>query len=431
MHCHSSGRYSSRSRAAGYSLAELMISLLFLSLIIIGTLTLIDTSNRLAVGQLNRADMQQSARVAQRDVIRRVRMLGRGGLPAYQLPSTVNPTGLLLPKGLAIEIDNNVQNMQIGTHDVVDDTDVLTVRGTFSTPLFIANSSDDTAITYDDGSGLGMVRIRSRTPVGEVNQDITALTELITPPSGVTPADEALILTSPFDERIWAVVEMNRGASTFVGPDTNGVTTVNLAFRTRGSTNAEKMAKLSTGAEYPKDNLPNVGTVAILEEYIYYVRADTATGNPKLSRARMYPGTGQPYKNDTTNLDIDIAENVLDLQVSLGFDLDGDELATESPDGTADEWLLNAPFTADDPTSAPWNVALAAERQRLMYMRLSTLTRSEQREQNHMSPLIISIGDRDYSNDPLNDVGTDLTTYEGNRRFHREVLSTTIDMRNM
>lgn len=423
--------HPSRARGAGYTVAELMISLLFLSLIIIGTLTLIDTSNRLAVGQLNRSDMQQSARVAQRDIVRRVRMLGRGGLPAYQMPGTVNPAGMLLPQGLAISIENNVQSKQIGTHDVIDDTDVLTVRGVFSTPLYIANSSDTTAISYDTLAGTGFVRIRSRTPVGEVEQNITPLAELITPPSGVTPADEALILTSPFDERIWAVVEMNRGASSVVGPDANGVSTVTLAFRTKGSTNAEKMVKLSTGAEFPSDNLPNVGTVAILEEYIYYVRGDTATGNPKLSRARMYPGTGQAYKNDASNLDIDIAENVLDLQVMLGFDLDGDELVTESLDGAADEWLLNAPFSADDPASAPWNTALAAERQRLMFMRIATLTRSEQREQNHLAPMIISIGDRDYSSDPQNDPGSDLTTYEGNRRFHREVLETTIDMRNM
>ena len=421
-----------RQKVSGYSLAELLISLLFLSLIIIGTLTLIDTSNRLAVGQINRSDMQQSARVAQRDIIRRIRMLGRGGLPSMMPPgSAAVPAGMVLPQGLAVSIMNNAQSQSIGTNAIVEDTDALRVRGVFSTPVYLVNYTDSNSFSFDQVAGTGTVILRSVTPIGNVDQDVEPLLDLVSPdPDDPTPVAEALLLSSPFDDRIWAVVELDLSTSSSVEDAVSGVTTVTLGFRTTGTTNAPLMTLLSTDGTFPIDNLPVVGSVAILEEYIYYLRDDA--GGPVLSRAQVFPGTTTAYRNQPQNLNVDIAENVVDLQIALGFDLDDDGEVLETVNGEGDEWLLNAPFTADNPAAAPWSAALVDPTMRLRYLRIETLTQSEQREKHHLSPLIISIGDQEYGpTHPLNDPGIDPSSYEGNRKFHREVLRTDIDLRNM
>src|SRR4029077_2488897 len=83
--------------------------------------------------------------------------------------------------------------------------------------------------------------------------------------------------------------------------------------------------KLSAGGAYPA-GLKSVNYVGLLEEYKFYVRNDhinpddaTTQPMPKLARARLFPGTATPA-GYAANAHVDVADNILDLQVALGFD---------------------------------------------------------------------------------------------------------------
>jgi len=102
--------------------------------------------------------------------------------------------------------------------------------------------------------------------------------------------------------------------------------TATIAFTTVNVGNVP----LSANGTFPA-NIKSVAYVGILEEYRFYVRevhakpSDLTTEvNPRLSRARFYAGSDNPWNADPTNLYQDIAEGVLDLQIALGFDLNGD-----------------------------------------------------------------------------------------------------------
>src|SRR5262249_33472024 len=112
----------------------------------------------------------------------------------------------------------------------------------------------------------------------------------------------------------------------------------------------------------PTQNMPRLlgqaVQLGVVEEYRFYVRQEyTIPGNaasepaPKLSRARLYPGTELPYRADPANLSVDIADNILDLQVALGIDVNNDGSITDAGNGT-DEWLYNS--VQDDPTAIGW-----------------------------------------------------------------------------
>ena len=105
----------------------------------------------------------------------------------------------------------------------------------------------------------------------------------------------------------------------------------------------------------------------------------------------MFPGTEVPYAGDVTNAKLDIADDILDLQVTLGVDTDNDGTVVDLGNKD-DEWLYNSPDD-DDTAMAPWNQA----GRKLFYVRLSTLARTDRRDFNYQSPPITAIEDRSYA----------------------------------
>ena len=123
-------QHTSRARA-GFSLVELLVAMAVAALLITGILSAFNLNSRLARVQTQMAEMQQSARIAQYDLVKFIRMTGRGGVPSNQ----VYDTGESVMEGIAIELRNNVgSGEKVGdstTPEVVEDTDVLTLRGVF------------------------------------------------------------------------------------------------------------------------------------------------------------------------------------------------------------------------------------------------------------------------------------------------------------
>src|SRR5215203_7019682 len=125
----------------GFTLIELIVALGVTTIVMLGILFLFDFNNKLTRVQTNVADMQQSLRIAQYDMVRMVRMAGRGGLNALQ----------------GIVIDRDVED---GTHlidgdddspEVLEGTDVLTLRGVFTTPVYQISYTTPASFQLDPG----------------------------------------------------------------------------------------------------------------------------------------------------------------------------------------------------------------------------------------------------------------------------------------
>ena len=70
----------------GFTLLETLVTLFVVSLMLGAIASLFELSGRIAGVQTNLSGMQQSLRVGQYDMIRTIRMAGRGGLPRGNLP---------------------------------------------------------------------------------------------------------------------------------------------------------------------------------------------------------------------------------------------------------------------------------------------------------------------------------------------------------
>jgi len=397
----------SRPAEAGYSLLEMIIALALSIAILLGVLALFDVNNRIARGQVNVADMQQSLRVAQASMIRNVRMAGRGGLPAFRAKNG-SYDGMLLPEGVALAVTNDVPadtKLADDANSLVEaGTDILTVRGVLSSPLYQLDPAGGGKIDGAAAAGGGELVISSLSPTG-IPQELDDLAEAVK--SG---RPEALLLIGATSDQIQAVVQLTGGSVT--------ETQATLRFRTADATLSDQYQALSPDGGFPV-TLKTVAAVGILEEYRYYVRdVDPA---PRLSRARFYPGTEVPYGGDLSNLHVDIADNVLDLQVALGVDLDGDQVITDNDD-TTDEWLFNAEKDLESKDETEWN----QDSRPLYYARISTLARTDRPDPSYVSPPITAIEDH-----PYGELATPTSDETIDRSYRRRILETVIDMRNL
>lgn len=272
-------------REAGFTLIELLVSLAVTAVLILGVLATFDFSARMNRVQLNVADMQQSLRIAQNEVVRLARMTGRGSLPT----------------NVAVQVTNNVpaSTKLISTEtktEIAEGTDVLRLRGVFGTSLYQIEWQNPNVWDDPDASGHGSVLVRP-TAAG-VPQDLTAL-------RNAAKEEETLLLVTPFDVHVVAEVE----DAEMEGSD------LRIEFD-------RHPYEAALGGTLPA-GLPAVAYIGILEEHIFYVRRTGAGNAPSLTRARLIPGSNLPYDDDMENVLLDLADNVYDLQVALGVGVAG------------------------------------------------------------------------------------------------------------
>ena len=421
------------SSQSGFSLIELLIGMVIAIEILVVALTVFDVHNRMARVQIQITDMQQSLRVAQYDMVRTTRMAGRGGLPAT---FSVDNVTLSVPwlRGLAVEVRDNVaeggdDEVAIGRAEPValPGTDILTVRGCLSGLLLQMDPTNPTDFTTTT------LTVRRNLPSGR-SQDLAELLE----PTFAGP----MLLQSSVNRSQFAVAEV-----TDVGGGEE-IVTLTITF-TSAIANPLVVAP-------PALFIP--GFVCALEEYRYYVRStprdDIVPIKPRLARARMIPGTELPHAADAANLVLDLADDIFDLQVALGFDTDydsaasgagsfeddtdeigADDLFFEGADNAArasDDWLGNS--SVDDPTAAQYrvNAAIPGRAVRLYYVRISTLGRTSRPDGKYAAPDfdpvagVDFIENNDYDLAPANEFKT-----PANRQFRHRLLQTVVDLRNI
>src|SRR5580693_3364091 len=370
----------------GFTLIEMTVSIIIMVQIVLASLMVLDFNQKLSRAQSQITDMQQSLRVAQSEMVRLARMAGRGGLHSI-VPS--RPT----PLGAAIEVRNNAGGASstqlavgyVNTPTVVGGTDVLIVRGVFSGQIWQLDSAVPATYTlYDAANNVttnasvavrGVVQVCTTSPATaptappaqQIPQDLSPLTFAI-----ANNIPEALVLVSATDPNAYAVVKLDTAGSQALPASTScasvGRVGTQAAFTVLGDTWSNAYQRLGTvtatnaNPPVPTQNMPTLlgqaAYMGVVEEYRYYVRQEyTIAGNaasdpsPRLSRARLYPGTELPYQGDPTNLSVDVADNILDLQVALGIDVNNDGIVVDAG-SAADEWLYNN--AADDPTAAGW-----------------------------------------------------------------------------
>ena len=76
-------------RQSGFTLIELLVSMIVFVTVLVAVMVMFTSSSRLARLQIHTADMQQSLRIGQYEIVRNLRMAGRGGLPTRQFPTAV------------------------------------------------------------------------------------------------------------------------------------------------------------------------------------------------------------------------------------------------------------------------------------------------------------------------------------------------------
>lgn len=404
----------SASSQAGFSLVEMLVTLAVMSLLTVGILGVFDFNNKVARVQTQVADMQQSLRVAQYEMVRQIRMAGRGGVPTERAVEIRNNAGLT----------GTQETILVGQDSplVVRGSDVITLRGVFSSPVYHLNYVATETFEFDADTGAGRIIVRDPGPTG-VPQDMQPIREMMGLDGG-SARREALLLMSPLSDAILAVVEFNPEDSSLVTDDTGTgtITTATIAFRVTGGDHADEMALLVPGGGGGVMPMINAVTVGILEEYRFYLRdfrpPAGAAGSPmapKLSVARVFPGTEVAYRDNPDNLQLDLADNILDLQAALGLDRDADGDVEGAPlAATANEWMF------DDPD----DVAFTG---RLGYLRVNTLARTDRPDRDYRAPPLEPLEDRVYE-----DGSSDLNDPAGPEVYYRRrLLQTIVDLRNL
>lgn len=315
---------------AGFTLVEVLVGLALALLLAAGLAAILQNQRRIVQRQAQSADLQQSVRILGGELARVVRASGRGGLPA----------------AIALETRNNVgEGSRIGgpaTPRVLGASDVLIARGVFEGPLAVM-----AAVESRGGDRFDLL-LRSQGPLG-TSQSLDGFVEVVEEASV-----EALLLAGSHGAGV-AIVELIGGS---VELDPRGAPgSIVLTVRTSGSERADGYRRLvdSVGAWLDPKETTQVG---IVSEYRLYVRlASDPFGGGELSRiarARFYPGTELVHPS-APSAGEDLVDHALDLQVALGFDLDGDGEISEGAragDRAADEWLMND--AGDDPADETW-----------------------------------------------------------------------------
>lgn len=417
----------------GYTLLEALVTLFIIAEILVAVLVLFDFNSRVGRTQSQVAELQQTHRIAQGTLVRLLRSAGRGPLNRGDLP-----------QGLAVEVWNNVgAGREIapgfaGGPVAQEGTDVLVIRGVFTNPIYLprptlagGNFQIPDGGLMIPGFVLAPFQALGLPPGSLIAQQAEPVIDAI---GSALP--EAFLAASAEDSSRVQLYELNAAKSDASDPDAVIVALDGTTYGGVGNLYRNRMIE-------PAREVENALHVGILEEYRIYVRppagglvvgaANAGRDSPRLAMARVYPFTNIPHRGDAQNLVIDLAENIFDLQVVFGIDLDVDGQIDENADLGLDEWLLN---DGDDVTTPPlvggrdWNTAPPGQRRAsLLFMRVSTLAMTDRPDLSYEAPVLAGLEDRTYATSSFS--SADIVNEPFQRKFRRRVLTTLVDVRSL
>ncbi len=487
---------------AGFSLVELLVTIIILAEVLVGLLIIFDSSSRLARAQTHVAELQQSLRVGQAELTRFTRMTGLGGLPITPLNAAARARyGTFPAAGPAVSIFNNVEEKTIvqlldptapsGSDDVIlPGSDVLLLRGVFSTPMFYF----DPPLKIDGGwisnpgmasnqfSGRVILPARSRIsgrswwdypqeiqdladrlteakndaiPLALMLRDtlspnsyvVAAFDHLTTTLGDLTPAQcpnvevHADLPVEHVPQCIQFNVVLDPDETSASGP---GAAYAKLTAGTGLESGGQELV-VDSGTSFSVFLPTNIGSIGLLEEYRLYARAEWEVPGqfdtrltPVLVRAEFLPGTN-------TQIDrVDIADNVLDLQIAVGADADavgapGYGEINEPTDGSATDEVL---FNSTDDTSFDGSIDTNAKATgttntkdwddpdiQFHFLRINTLVQARFPDLKHRAPEIDLI--EDYDRGATFEVKGIEHTFNDELQYRRRWLQTVVELRNL
>ncbi len=438
--------------SGGFSLMELVVTMGVLAVVTMAGLTLVDTSQKVTHSQTGIAELQNNQRVAQQELVRMLAMAGIGGLSEGIEPSLGGPgTSGVFPDGLALALANNVAaDSHVGdpsTPQVVEGSDVLTLRGVFHTPALLIAPQQPLAL---DGDGRVSLTVSSTVDIG-VSQDLEKLRhqlELAIAAGDQRP--EAFIVRDRYNPGAFAVLELEP-AATDPGDPGDPELTVGLILSSDSSNQqfADEYGRmilgttLLQGAGGDQVTLPDgtevqlpggVGTIGLHEEHRYYAREEwEVSGNPigrpapALSRIRFYPGTGVMHPEGS----IDISDDVIDLQVALGVDLppvdgriaDGIDAGGVAVTWDLDEVLYNHPDDDDGLSPLPGSRVWAVPEAKIAFARVTTVVQAARPDRSFEGDALGVFEDHDLADSIFNQ--------DANRKVRKHSLRTYVELRNL
>lgn len=344
----------------GFSLAELMVAMLLLSIAMLGILAIFDASNRINKGQQDVADAQGAVRYGVYQMTRAIRMAGSGGL--YLTQAILNAPDPDLPGitvGSATGYDNvtgsSVTDLAGTAHPVRDGTDMIEVRGVLLSPLLSFDLSTGCG-TCTGASNVDVAPITGQPQIGQhVNNDTTyrpqfAAIDAYT--AGVTAARPMFVIVSANDD-------LHGGCSTPFGPQQFSQPTYNVgritaptrlvASNTFGAVNFANALAIEFNSENPADPglaatvLSNLRRGGILDDIVYFID-DTDRNHPALAQ-----GVRRGRQFDV----VTIADDVEDMQIAYGVDRNGDGSVTRTAAPGGRDTDLNTSTVADNDEWAP------------------------------------------------------------------------------
>jgi prepilin-type N-terminal cleavage/methylation domain-containing protein len=408
--------------ARGFTLVELLVVVLLLAVAMLGVLAVFDASARINKSEQDVADAQGAVRYGIYQMTRAIRMAGAGGLFLTQsVLNTPDPDLAGITIGSGTGYDNvtsaTVTDVNGVDHPVRDNTDMIEVRGVLLSPL----------LSFDLATGCGSCTGTSNLDVSPVTGQTFIGTHFNNDPTyrpqfasidaytaGVTAAQPMFVIVSGNDD-------LHGGCSTPFGPQQYPQPTYNVGritsptqlvtSQTFGAVDFANSLAVEYNNENPADAgisatpLTNLRRGGVLDDIVYFID-NTDANHPALAQAIR---RGRQFDITT------IADDVEDMQISYGVDINGDGAVTRTvaPSGrdtdlntsttlNGDEWAPNVsgetPWTTiqfqSDPSPGTFphpGLPAAAHCPRLHGVMISLVARSKDPDPTYNGPTALSL----------------------------------------
>jgi prepilin-type N-terminal cleavage/methylation domain-containing protein len=316
-------RRSPKVRAAGFTLVEMIVVVLLLSIAMLGLLAVFDASTRINKNEQEVADAQGNVRYGIYQMTRVIRMAGAGGLYVTQAvlvgPDPDLP-GISTPDGDYDNIfEGEVTNLAGTRVPIRPGTDVIEVRGVILSPL----------LGFDLSSGCagctGNVALTARpvTALQHVNDDAAnrpQFSSIDAYTGGASGQNPMYVLVAGNDDLHGGCADPTGGASRYAQPTYNvGVLTsptTLAASSTFGNVNFGDAAAREFMSEDPGEGAPepsvieNVRRAGVLDDIVFFID----------NTDPLHPALAQGIRRGQRFDVVTIADDVEDMQVAYGVD---------------------------------------------------------------------------------------------------------------
>ncbi len=455
----------------------MIVVTLLLLIAMLGLLAVFDASARINKSETDVADAQGAVRYGIYQMTSTIRMAGAGGLFVTEAVVNAKPSGAT---GITVAGGNSYNNVAAGTKitdsatgtDILvrPGTDMIQIRGVIRSPLLaFDHQSGCSAGCVSAGETILVLPVAGDTTIGQVVNDdvaqrpqfsaIDAYTSSITGAAnsmfvimadGVTDLHVGCSDPNPQGVQRYPQPLYNVGRlvaptqlSNPGGPPLDARLFSAAADFTDGQ--AERInAELPSDGPLPPTAIQTAHRVGVLDDIIYFIGMLPTAQDPQGLHPYLAQGIRRGDKFEVTPL----ADDVEDLQVAYGVDLDGDNKVTRTgapnpPYDTdtnssitagGDEWRPNAagetPFTDGEFQTAPTplgghsGVPPAAHCPRLHAVMLSLLAKAHDSDPTYKGPAASGYVLMDV---PLS-AGAPITAVPG--RYRRRVQTLRINLRN-